>query len=588
LFKHQRNIFRGFAILVFLNFAIACKSKREAVAAGEHSSGEKSQSRATNDIRFAAMFVDGCAARMKGNLDEARKLFIECNKIDPSNVAVKYELAMIYKLLGANEQALAFAKASAAAEPKNEWYQLLLIECYNTLKQYSQSVKVREALVKNFPSRAEFKEDLAFEYHILGQYDKAYGIYDELERTYGINEQLTLNKIKLLKSQNKFKEAEAELLRLSESNLSETRFYGYLADFYMERNALTKAKEMYDKIVTIEPNNPVVNLALHDFYSAQGKSGLAFEHLKKAFLNPDLDVMTKGNIVVSFYEKRNDAEYREKGMNLAEIMVQVHPEAPESNGIYADYLMLSGKTREAAGYLYKAVRKEKSNFRVWEQLLLVYHRLEQFDSLERHSSQAMEFFPTSPVMYYYNGIANIHQGNYRKAIRSLKDGLEFVVDNKLLMIDFYFHLGDAYYYNEEFEKCYKAFEDALKVDSDNTAVLNQYAYYLALKKEQLDKAEKFSRKSNELQPENRAYMDTYGWILFQQKRYAEAEQWLGRASRIGAPNPVILEHYGDVLFKLNKTDEALRQWENARRAGGNSEALQKKIREKKLNDQANQ
>ncbi len=59
---------------------------------------------------------------MKGNLDEALKLFTECKKIDPSSAPVKYELATIYKMLGVNDQALLNAKGAAAADPKNEWY----------------------------------------------------------------------------------------------------------------------------------------------------------------------------------------------------------------------------------------------------------------------------------------------------------------------------------------------------------------------------------------------------------------------------------------------------------------------------------
>ena len=154
------------------------------------------------------------------------------------------------------------------------------------------------------------------------------------------------------------------------------------------------------------------------------------------------------------------------------------------------------------------------------------------------------------------------------------------------MLDFYSALGDAYNYGKEFEKSDKAYEDALKIDSDNTFVLNQYSYFLSLRKENLDKAEKLSKKANELQPGNRKYMDTYGWILFQEKKYTEAAEWLGNAAKMGN-DPNILEHYGDVLYRLGKTNEALKQWENAQAAGGRSEALLKKLKEKKLDDQVN-
>lgn len=552
---------------------------------GDKTADSSQRLRSSDDqLRFGVFYIDGCAARMKGNIDEALKLFTECKRIDPASAPVKYELARIYHETGVNDQALLNAKGAAYADPKNEWYQLLLIDCHNVLKQYSQSVKLRENLVKNFPLRNEFKEDLAIQYSVMGYYDKSLKIYDDLEKQYGINEQIILNKTRLFKNQKRFKDAEAELLRLSISNPEEPRYYSYLADFYIEQNELEKARNMYDRILAIEPNNPVVNLALHDYYSAQGKTAEAFEYLKKAFMNPDLDVITKEAILISFYKKSQDPVYRNNGYELAKIMIKVHPLTPEANAIYADYLLLDRKIKEAREYYYKSAINEKGNYRTWEQLIKIDYELSNFDSLERHSSRAMELFPSQPVVYFYNGIANIQIGNFKKATQSLKDGIEFVSDNKPQMLDFYSSLGDAYNYTKEFEKSDKAFEDALKIDADNTFVLNQYSYFLSLRKENLDKAEKLSKKANELQPGNRSYMDTYGWILFQQKKYSEAEEWLSNAVKLGPDNANILEHYGDVLFKQNKIAEAVKQWEKAKVSGGNSDALNKKLKEKKLND----
>lgn len=565
-------------------FCCSCKNKKTAQASDKTADALQRIENSNQQVRFGKFYVDGCAARMKGNLEEALEKFTECKKIDPTNAAVKYELGTIYKLLGVNDQALLHAKAAAASDPKNEWYQLLLIDCYNVLKQYAQSIKLRENLVKNFPNRSEFKEDLAIQYSVMGSYEKSLKIYEQLEKQYGINEQIILNKTRLFKNQRKYKEAESELIRLSTSNPLEPRFYSYLADFYIEQNDFEKAKKMYDRILAIEPNNPVVNLALHDYYSAQGKNAEAFEYLKKAFVNPDLDIVTKESIVISFYKKSEDATYRNNGFELAKIMLKVHPETPEANTVYADFLLLDKKIKEAALHYYKASLNEKGNFRTWDQLIKVDYELSAFDSLEKHSARAMEFFPSQPSVYFYNGIANIRLKNYKKATQSLKDGIEFVVDNKPQMLDFYSALGDAYNYTKEYEKSDKAFEDALKIDSDNIFVLNQYAYYLALRKENLERAEKLARKANELRPGNRKYMDTYGWVLYQSKKYTESEVLLGEAAKLGPKDPNILEHYGDVLFKLNKVNEAVKKWEQARDAGGNSEALLKKIKEKKLND----
>ncbi|PBQ32062.1 hypothetical protein CNR22_09865 [Sphingobacteriaceae bacterium] len=584
MYKTKNHSLLSLALVILLTVFVACKTKKEAVK----DPAIKGNDQAGTELNYARMgylYVEACLQRKKGNLQEALRMFEECRKIEPKDPAIYYELATLYKLLGSNEQALAYAKYSAEANPGNEWYQLLLIDCYNATKQYSQAVKIREALIKKFPEKTEFKEDLAIEYAVMGMYDKSYKIYEELEKTYGINEQIILNKVKLLKSQKKTKEAEAELKKLVSSNPSEPLYYGYLAEFYQEQNDLENAKLMYDKIQLLDPANPEINLALHNYYSAKGNEELAYENLKKAFLNPDLDIETKTSILSSFYTRAESGEKGafERGVELAVIMLEAHPQSTQANAMYGDFLRFDKKIKEASIYYYKAALNERKDFRIWDNLLYIDYQLHQFDSLEHHSAKALELFPSLPSNYKYNGIANSELKNYIKAIQSLKDGMEFASDNTQ-RLDFLSLLGDAYYYNKDYQKSDTSFEEALKINADNTYVLNNYAYYLSLRSENLERAEKLSKRANDLRPNDRSYLDTYGWILFQQKKYTEAEEFLAKAAAIGPKNPTILEHYGDALYKVNKVTEAVKQWEIAKQNGGNSESLLNKIKSKKLND----
>ena len=185
-------------------FISSCKSKK--AAATVVNPGDEStvvESKEILELRFTNLFISACSERMKGNLKDALTFLDECNKINPHSAPLHFEFATVYKLQGAKEMALFHAQEAASKDPKNEWYQLLLIECLIQAKKYPQAIKVREGLVKNFPQKSEYKEELAIDYAIVGQYDKAIKIYSELEKAFGVNEQLTLNKVKLLKSQKK-------------------------------------------------------------------------------------------------------------------------------------------------------------------------------------------------------------------------------------------------------------------------------------------------------------------------------------------------------------------------------------------------
>ena len=59
---------------------------------------------------------------------------------------------------------------------------------------------------------------------------------------------------------------------------------------------------------------------------------------------------------------------------------------------------------------------------------------------------------------------------------------------------------------------------------NDPTTLNNYAYYLSLRNDRLEKAAQMSLRSNELAPGQPSFQDTYAWVLYQQGKYAEAQQ----------------------------------------------------------------
>lgn len=100
-------------------------------------------------------------------------------------------------------------------------------------------------------------------------------------------------------------------------------------------------------------------------------------------------------------------------------------------------------------------------------------------------------------------------------------------------------------------------EDFLRIHPDYVPVLNDYAYFLSLEKKKLGKAEKMSRKALESDPDNPAYLDTYGWILHLKGKDAKAKPFFKRAMVYGGKDhKEILLHYGEVLEALGEKDLA--------------------------------
>ena len=133
------------------------------------------------------------------------------------------------------------------------------------------------------------------------------------------------------------------------------------------------------------------------------------------------------------------------------------------------------------------------------------------------------------------------------------------------------------------KKSDEAYDNALKYDTANSVVLNNYAYYLALRGEKLEQADRMSKMAVELDPENSSNMDTRAWVLYKLQKYGEAIVWIEKAYKIdGGQNVELLEHYGDILFKSGDKKKAIKYWKKAKNLGGGSDYLEKKISEKKL------
>ncbi len=135
------------------------------------------------------------------------------------------------------------------------------------------------------------------------------------------------------------------------------------------------------------------------------------------------------------------------------------------------------------------------------------------------------------------------------------------------------------YADKDWDKSKLYFEMA--ISRNNPQILNGYAYTLAEKGESLKKALKLSKRALKIVNDNwidknywyidkagrqsfqnrilQNFYDTYGWILFKQKRFRGAEKYLKRALnyRTEEKSPDILMHFAKIEESLSKKDKAI-------------------------------
>lgn len=570
-------------VLFLVCFAFSCKTPK--ASSGEASSkGSNKELSEKEAILFKRLFFDANKERILGNYDMAETLFSQALKIDPNSAATMYELANIYSFQNNKNQALFYSKRAASLDPKNVWYQLLYAGCLKENKMIADVAIVYERLVKDNPKNYDFYYELANVYLYLNKSNDAIKVYNKIEDAIGVTEESSMQKLKIYKKINNFDKAVEEAKKLIKTFPKEAKYYGILGELYQEKGMNEKALEAYNDLIKIDSTNAYVHLSLADYYRNLKQNEKAFQEIKLAFKSKELDIDTKVKILLSYYDiTENFPELKTDADELCKIIVEVHPDEAKAFAVYGDFLYRDKKFDLARTQYRKVISLDKEKYIFWNQLLAIELELNDYVAMQKESKEAMELFPNQPLPYFLSGLSNYQLKNYDAAITSLTEGKEFVFDNNLLLADFYSSIGDAQNQLKKHDESDAAYDKSLELNPNNAGVLNNYAYFLSLRNKNLEKAEEMSKKANALQPNSSSFQDTYGWILYQMKKYDDAKVWIGKAiDNGGKTNATLLEHYGDILFQLGETDSAIKFWIDAKKYGGNSALLDKKIADKKL------
>lgn len=563
----------------------ACAGSQQTVEAPKPNT-PKGELSSRDQYKADFMFYEGNKERILSNWQAAAENYGLCLEIDHDNHAAMYEMSLALFHLGKLPEAKGFIALAVENDESNPYYKQRQAEIFMDLEEPKAAAEVYKKMVKQFPENSNYYFDYAYALLLAKEMDQAVKVYDEIEEKMGPNSEISIQKYNIYLQMGKHDDARKEIEKLLEISPNDLQAWGILADMYQEQGDQEKAIAAYQKILEIEPDNGLVHLSLANYYEKLGDRDRSHEELRIAFASPKLAATTKVSILNSYFQvTENNPELNEMCLALGKKMVEVHPKDAEAATTYANYLYRENKLEEARASYRKAAALDGGRYMLWAQILAIDSELNDNKSLKEDSREAMELFPTQPYFYMYNGMANKYIKEYDVALESLLAGKELIIDEPQLKAQFYSEIGDCYHALEQHAESDNAYESALKLAPANHYVMNNYAYYLALRKEKMERAEELAQKAVELNGGSASVLDTYGYILFVRGKYAEAKVQLQKAlDKGGNQSGVILEHFGDVLFKLDQKDEALSYWEKAKAAGSASDLIDKKIADKQLHE----
>lgn len=584
MFKHSL-----FYLLCCITLLSACRQAKEVTAEthpGSVSAYNKNTSKHEKEKQDRDFF-DAEIARLTGQYKQSLQLYKKFVEAYPNNATAHYVLARLYFQQNMNSEAEKYAKKACTLDPDNSYFRELYTQTLMYQNKYKEADAQYELLVKSNPENPDYLFRMAIYDMRHNRYDKALNGLTEYEKLTGFNEDITLQKKNLYQKQKKYKEALSELRKLQTNDPHNVEYVIMETDIFEEMKAKDSIEQVYQRIEKNYSDEPLAVVALAQ-HAIEKKDTLRYQqYMKDVIKNKNLSTETKIALILPSLKTIDTDSLKEKE-RLAEITQSLYDEDPTSKEaliLYADVLYYSGKNETALKLYKQYIQLDSNKLNPYLQVMSLSFDMQQYDSTIRYGRIGYKLFEKNALPYFYTGIAFSQLKQTDSCIHYLNQALLYADEQRSLVVQILSSLGDAYNTKKVFASSDSCFQRALKLSSDDAGILNNYAYYLSVRKERLEDAERMSKRSLELQPDSKSFLDTYGWILYQQGKYDDARVYIEKAIKASGENDATLyEHLGDVYYKLKNNEQALYYWKQAQSKGEASESLLKKINTQHLDE----
>lgn len=536
--------------------------------------------------RYDRFFIDAMLQRQKGNNDAAFDLLKHCVHIRPEAPEAYFFLAQYYMSLKQNDKAIECFKKAADLEPDNSTYLETLAKAYVTNDNDSLAIGTLEKIVEKETGRIDILEMLVQLYQKRADYDNTIKTLDRLETLEGKNERLTYAKSEIYSLTDDKKAAINEMKKLADQYPNDLNYRGMYGDALLMNGREKEAFDIYTGILKAEPDNYRAQLSMRAYYKQKDMAADADSMTMQLLLNKNT-----GDDARVYIMRQEIAESENGGGDSTKILrlfdrMMAQPQASTDIAIlYATYMSLKKMPQEKIeAVLEKVLAQTPDNAAARLQLVAYAWQRDDLDRVIELCKAARQYNPDEMAFYYYEGMAHFRKDDNDSALNAFQNGISVIGEHSDpdIVSDFYAVMGDLLYEKGRAAEAYAAYDSCLQWKDDNIGCLNNYAYYLSVNGDSLDKAEKMSYRTVKAEPKNATYLDTYAWILFMQGRYAEAKIYIDQAVQNDSDSSaVILEHAGDIHAKAGDIDGAVELWARAAAKDPANKLLARKIRQRK-------
>lgn len=479
------------------------------------------------------------------------------------------------------QRALEYAERAVKGDSTNQHLLEELADKSLKAKQYQRATQVLQTLVKDSHEPEHFRL-LAILHTIAQNREAAIAVIDSAEVRLGKIDFFSRMRQQMQLDNGDTAGALKSALALVEQAPYDIDNQLSLAEVYATIGADSLAEVTYNKAIEIDKSNSSAWYTYAGFLDSRKRYTEMLLVWRNIIELESVSLPAKLSILESITSKR---DFYRKNFLLVEPIIsrlyQLYPTNGQVIDSYIAHLIAGNRVEEAATMLKQRIADKTPTAEDIFRIIEIENYLNHYDIVEQYVDKGLELFPTQKNLWGYKSWLQSRKDDNEGAIKTLNAAMQYAEDDATRS-SYWGNIGDLYYElgNDKLSK--KAYKKALKLDPNNSSVLNNYAYHLSVEGKQLDMALEMAIKATTISANNATFLDTLAWVYYKLGEYEQAKKVMQQAMSFDKSNSSELAlHYGDILDALGSTFMAQTYWRKALERGADATIIEGRLKAQK-------
>ena len=471
-------------------------------------------------------------------------------------------------IVAEGDAAREYAYKAYNADSTNKWYAQNLGARLITDGRYHEALPIFRRLTQLDKNNAHPYCSLAILYSMHEMPYSAIATIDTAEMRMGRNPILSEMKMELLVGVGNYDKAIEEGLRIIEESPYDVAAHVRLAQAYEISGKDSLALATYKQACSLDETDIDAISAIVEYYRRTGDITNMLGYETRLFADKRIELDEKITRLERYM--LNYDIYGAHFFRIGSIIAQLAIDYPNDRRViktYATHLIAGGNNDDALEYMRHHLDDAEATAEEHMTVMQYEHLLGEEALLAEDLNRSLERFPNDIDILSFSGFVASERGDMKEAVAIFRQALKnATTDEDRSML--WGYIGDMYHEQGLSNKCFKAYDKALRFNPNNILVLNNYAYFLCLANKDLNRALLMAEQVVEEQSGNYTYLDTYAWVLHCLGRDREAKSIMQQALSLSSQrDPDLLAHYGDILWSLGERYVAESYWDKAVKQG---------------------